>query len=146
MQTNSVKCTVCIKWIHKRCSGVRGDLTLVVDGFMCKRYDETIQEADLAGDLVLDGEPHGCVKRFGYLGDTLGGCGGVDLAATARFKNGWMNFREILPFLSSRAPPLEMKGRNASCVRSRMTYGSHIRPILADVGLKFERAEMQMIK
>ena len=26
VQTNSVQCTVCKKWIHKRCSGVRGDL------------------------------------------------------------------------------------------------------------------------
>ena len=27
-----------------------------------------------------------------------------------------------------------------------MTYGSETRPLLADVGLKFERAEMQMIR
>ena len=27
-----------------------------------------------------------------------------------------------------------------------MTYGSETRPLLVDVGLKFERAEMQMIK
>ena len=56
-----------------------------------------------------------------------------------------MKFRELLPFLSSRAPPLEMKaGVHASCVRSSMTYGSETRPLL--VGLKFERAEMQMIR
>ena len=30
----------------------------------------------------------------------------------------------------------------ASCVRSSMTYGSETRPLLADVGLKFERTEM----
>ena len=36
-----------------------------------------------------------------------------------------------------------MKGRvYASCVRSSMTYGSENIPLL--VGLKFERAEMQM--
>ena len=28
--------------IHKRCSGVRGDLSLVADGFRCRRCDETI--------------------------------------------------------------------------------------------------------
>ena len=40
-----------------------------------------------------------------------------------------------------------MKGRvYASCVRSSMTYGSETRPLLVDVGLKFERAEMQMIR
>ena len=62
-------------------------------------------------------------------------------------RNGWMKFRERLPFLTSRAPPLEMKGRvYVSCVRSSMTYGSETRPMLFDVGLKFERAEMQMIR
>ena len=58
-----------------------------------------------------------------------------------------MKFRELLQFLTSRAPPLEMKGRvYASYVRSRMTYGSETRPLLVNVGLKFERAELQMIR
>ena len=54
VQANSFQCIVCIKWIHKRCSGVRGDLSLVADGFRCNRCDGTIQEADLAGDLVVE--------------------------------------------------------------------------------------------
>ena len=38
-----------------------------------------------------------------------------------------------------------MKGRgHASCVRSSRTYGSQTMPLLVDVGLKFERPEMQM--
>ena len=42
---------------------------------------------------------------------------------------------------------MEMKCRvYASCVRSSKTYGSETRPLLVDVGLKFERAEMQMIR
>ena len=46
----------------------------------------------------------------------------VELAATTRIKNGWLKFREVLPFLTSRAPPLEMKGRvYARYVRSSMT-------------------------
>ena len=147
VQANSVQCTVCKKWIHKRCSGVRGDLLRVADGFRCRRCDGTIQEVDLAEDLMVDGETYECVKSFCYLGDTLDGDGGADLAATARIRNGWMKFRELLPFLTSRAPPLEMKGRvYASCVRSSMTYGSETRPLLVDVGLKFERPEMQMIR
>ena len=96
---------------------------------------------------MVDGETYECVKSFCYLGDTLDGDGGADLAATARIRNGWMKFRELLPFLTSRAPPLEMKGRvYASCVRRSMTYGSKTRPLLVDVRLKFERAEMQMIR
>ena len=54
VQTNSVQCTVCKKWIHKRCSGVRGDLSRVVDGFRCRRCDGTIQEVDIADDLMVE--------------------------------------------------------------------------------------------
>ena len=36
VQTNSVQCTVCKELIHKRCSGVRGDLSRVADGFRCR--------------------------------------------------------------------------------------------------------------
>ena len=96
---------------------------------------------------MVDGETYECVKSFCYLGDTLDRDGGADLAATARIRNRWMKFRELFPFLTSRAPPLEMKGRvHASCVQSSMTYRSETRPLLGDVGLKFESAEMQMIR
>ena len=71
MKDNSVKCTLYKKWIHKRCSGVRDDLSLAVDVFWCKRCYGTIQQADLAEYLVVDGETYGCVKSFYYLGDTL---------------------------------------------------------------------------
>ena len=90
VQANSVQCTVYKKWIHKRCSGVRGDLSRVADGFMCRRFDGTIQEVDLAEDLMVDGETYECVKSFCYLGDTLDGDGGADLAATGRIRNGWI--------------------------------------------------------
>ena len=46
--------------------------------------------------------PYECVKRFCYLEDTLDGDGGADLAATARIRNGWMKFPELLSFLTSR--------------------------------------------
>ena len=40
-----------------------------------------------------------------------------------------------------------MKGRvYASCVIISMTNGSETRPLLVDVGLKIERAEMQIIR
>ena len=126
---------------------MRGDLLRVADGFMCRRCDGTIQEADLAEDLMVDGETYECVKSFCYLRNTVDGDGAADLAATPRIRNGWMKFLGILPFLTSRAPPLEMKGQMyASCGRSSMTYGSETRPLLVDVGLKFERAKMQMIR
>ena len=120
-----------------------GDLSWVADGFRCRQCDGIIQEVDLAEDLMVDGETYECVKSFCYLGDTLDRDGGADLAATDRIRNRCMKFRDLLPFLTSRTPPLEMNGRvYASCVRSSMTYGSETRPLLVDVRLKFESAEI----
>ena len=34
------------KWIHKRCIGVRGDVSRVADGFRCRRCDGIIQKAN----------------------------------------------------------------------------------------------------
>ena len=48
VQANSVQCTVCKKkLLHKQCSGVRGDLLRVADGFRCRRCHGAIQEVDL---------------------------------------------------------------------------------------------------
>ena len=139
------KCTVYKRWIHKQYSCVRGHLSLVVDGGLrCKRCDGRIQGADLAKYLVMDGETYGSVKGFCNLGDPLDGYGGADLAASVRIRNGWINLTQIMPFLTSRAPPLERKCQvYASYVRSSMIYGNQTRLLLADVGLKFERAYMQ---
>ena len=76
---------------------------------MCRQCNGTIHEADLAEELIVDRETYGCVNSFCYLGDTLDGDGGVDLAATDRIRNWWMKFRELLTFLTFRDPPLEMK-------------------------------------
>ena len=84
---------------------------------------------------MVDGEIYVRIKSFCDLGGTLDR---ADLAATARIRNGWMKFREILKFLIYRAPPLEMKGRvYDSCSKSSITCGSETRPLLADVGLRF---------
>ena len=106
VQANSVQCTVCTKWFHKRCSGVRGDLSRVADGFRCRRCDGTIQEVDLAEDLLMDGETYECVKSFCYLRDTLDGDGGADLAATARIRNGWMKFQVLFAISNIQSSPV----------------------------------------
>ena len=86
--------------IYTQCSG---DLSRVADGFRCRRCDGTIQEAVLSEYLMVDGETYECVNSICYLGDTLDGDGGVDLASITRIRNGWIKFRELLPFQTSRA-------------------------------------------
>ena len=41
---------------------MRGDLLRIADGCRCRRCDETIQEVDLAEDLMVDGETYECVE------------------------------------------------------------------------------------
>ena len=89
---------------HKRCSGVRGDLSQVADGFRCKQCNGIIQEADLAGGHIGEWRDIWTCTELFYLRDTLDGDGGADHPATARIRNGWMKFLELLPFLTSRAP------------------------------------------
>ena len=43
---------------------MRGDLSRVADGFRCRRCDGTIQEVDLAEDLMVDGETNECTKEL----------------------------------------------------------------------------------
>ena len=62
-----------------------------------------------------------------------------DHAATARIRNRWMKFRELLPINDKQSSPVEMKGRvYASCVRSSIIYGSETSPLLASVGLSLK--------
>ena len=86
VQGNYVQCTVCKKLIHKRCRGVCGDLSRVADCFRCRRCDGTIQEVDLAEDLMVHGETYEYVKSFCYLGDTLDGDGGADILLREKCK------------------------------------------------------------
>ena len=84
---------------------------------------------------MVDGETYECVKSFCcLLMEMLGPILLLQLES------------EMDGHPDGAPPPLEMKGRvYASCVRSSMTYGSETRPLQVDGGLKFERAEMQMI-
>ena len=89
MQT--IKCTVCKSgFTSGSCSGVRGDFSLVVDGFRCKPCDDKIQEVN----LEVGGETYGCVKSFCYLGGTLDDGGD-------RIRSEWIKIRGLLQFLIS---------------------------------------------
>ena len=84
---------------------------------------------------MVDGETYGCVDLFCYLGDSLNG--GADLAATNGIRSGRMMVKDRFPFLTQ-----EMK--DEVCAISSIIYGSKHISLIADVGLKFRRAEMQM--
>lgn len=146
---NSILCTGCDKWVHRRCSGIVGSLTAASQTFVCRRCRGQVPQqdtADLEG-ITIDGDTYEPVNTFCYLGDTLDANGGADAAITARIRSGWKKFRELSPFLTSKAPPLKLKGVvYAACVRSCMTYGSETWAMRADHDQKLQRAEMRMVR
>ena len=72
---------------------------------------------------MLDGETYECVKSFFI----------------------WMD-EVSRAFAISDIQSFPVGDERSSVCRSSMTYGSETRPLLVEVGLKFERAEMQMIR
>ena len=89
---NSIHCTTCGYWVHGRCSGVRGSLARVAQGFVCKvRKDGGRKAAD---EFHFEDVKLECVYEFAYLGDMLND-GGVEQAVAARVRAAWMKFREL---------------------------------------------------
>ena len=82
-----------------------------------KHTRNCIQSTILAKRPLIP-ETHGAIyNSVCYLGDTVDGDG----AATARIRDGWMRFRVFLPFLTSRAAPLEKVRVYISCVRTQQS-------------------------
>ena len=75
-KANSILCVVCNKWVHKRCSGVKGGLQKFAGTFQCKRF--TGGAADVIAEEYCVIEGIGRVASFVYLGDELDSGGGCD--------------------------------------------------------------------
>jgi len=93
---NSILCHGCKKWIHRRCSGVKGSLCNASQSFFCRcrKVDSPITDG-LNTDLHLDNS-NGVllekVDKFCYLGDMLDADGGCDSAVTPRVRSAWKKF------------------------------------------------------
>ena len=119
---NSVLCHGCKKWIHKRCSRVKGSLCNANQSFICRcwKVDRPITDG-LNTDLHLDignGVSLEKVDKFCYLGDKFDVDGGYHSAVTARVRSAWKKFRQYLPILTGKGFSLKLKGKvYATCVR-----------------------------
>jgi len=83
---NSTLCRGCKKWIHKRCSGVKGSLRNASQSFICRccKADSPITDG-LNNDLHLDignGVSLKKVDKLCCLGDMSDADGGCDSAVT----------------------------------------------------------------
>ena len=74
----------CGYWVHGRCSGVRGSLARVAQGFVCKVCRAGRRKA--ANEFRFEDVKLGCVYEFAYLSDMLNDTGGVEQAVAARVR------------------------------------------------------------
>ena len=71
---NSIHCATCGYWVHGRCSGVRGSLARVAQGFVCKVCRAEGRKA--TDEFRFEDVKLECVCEFVYLGDMLNDTGG----------------------------------------------------------------------
>ena len=105
---NSILCSNCHSYIHKRCSGIRGRLR-EDNNYVCPACANPTDVAPPM-EFFLDGSNLEAVSTFCYLGEMIGDIGGCFDAITARVKSAWKKFRELLPILANRGISLKTHG------------------------------------
>ena len=105
---NSIHCTFCKHWIHKRCSGLKGRL-INSTSFKCLSCLHLQENNDDTQKIRLNNIKYERVEKFCYLGDMLSAGGGVEANCFTCIHTGWKKFRELLPLLTSRVFSHKMK-------------------------------------
>ena len=94
-EVSAIFCGGCKKWVHKRCSGVKGKLK-EDPGYRCAKCIEgccTEEGADVQEVVLKDGSGLECVEQFCYLGDMLGARGGSAEVSRTRVRGAWDSSR-----------------------------------------------------
>jgi len=82
--SNSIQCTSCHKWVHKKCSGIKGSMYKVLRSFICRNcWNPVISTGQTSVDIGATANLE-VVDKFSYLGDMLSVDGDADAAVEAR--------------------------------------------------------------
>jgi len=82
--SNSIQCTSCQKWIHKKCSGIKGSVYKVMKSFICRGCSNPVISTGRSSVHVGASANLELVDKFCYLGDMLSVDGDADAAVEAR--------------------------------------------------------------
>ena len=143
---NSIQCTKCQRWVHKRCSGVYGSLTQEKD-FTCKKCIPGVLFEDEDKMISLDGDNVEVVDRFSYLGDVISTKGGAEEAVTSIIRSAWKKFKEVLNVICRRSISLKVRGiLYKSYVRNAVTYGAECWALKMEDERRLKTTEMRMLR
>jgi len=90
---NSIWCTSCQKWVHRKCSGIKGSMYKVMKTFVCRGCMNPVTgtgrtSVDIGVNANLE-----LLDKFCYFGDMLSVDGDTDAAMKTRIRIGWNKFR-----------------------------------------------------
>ena len=146
--SNSIFCTGCEHWIHKKCSHTRGKLK-VDPNFKCDRCKGVARPIDgrPLQHVMIDGHKLEVVDTFCYLGDTICAGGGCSATTIARARSAWGKFRELLPILTCRSLCLLTRGNVFNIyVRSVLLHASECWALRNEDRTRLERNDRSMIR
>jgi len=127
--SNSLQCTSCQKWVHKKCSGIKGSMSKVMKSFICRGCLNPVTSAGRTSVDIEASAKLELVDKFCYLGDMQSVDGDADAAVEARIRIGWNKFRQLVRLLTNKNVSLIMRDRlYSSCVQSSMLHGSETWP------------------
>src|SRR6267154_4596169 len=145
---NSIYCESCKKWIHKRCSGVVGNIEKLVN-FKCRNCAVGgVKVVDDLKQFVLgNGEKVEVVEIFCYLGDVIGKGGRAEESSRARVRCAWGKFMELKMLLTARGASLRVKGKiYRARVQRVLVYGSETWAMKVDDTQRLQRTENTMVR
>ena len=106
--SNSLLSTNCLKWVQKKCSGIKGSMSKVAKSFICRGCLNPVTSAGRSSMDVVASAKLELVDKFCYVGDMLSVDGDADAAVEARIRIGWNKFRQLVPLLTNLHPGLSM--------------------------------------
>ena len=126
---NSISCSQCKLWVHKKCSSIKGRLNVTPD-YVCSRCLDKARPIDgrPITPVEVDGTLLDVEACFCYLGDMLSAGGGCALAIATRCSTAWGKFRKLLPILTSSSSSSSWKwtGFRLECtLSSESEWDSH---------------------
>ena len=120
---NSILCSGCSCWVHKKCSDIPGGLAKDPDfRGRCPGNAWAIDRRPCV-EVQLADEKLDVVNNFVYFGDCICPSRGSELATIKGCRSAQGEFEEILPLLTCEAISLNTRGQMCnSCIRGSMLY------------------------
>jgi len=96
---NSIQCTRCQKWVHRKCSAIKRSMYKVMNTFTCRGC---VIPVTCTGCTSVDIGFHANLElldKFCYVGDMLSVDRDAGAAVETRIQIGWHKFRHLVPLL-----------------------------------------------